>query len=151
MTYQEKESIVNIFSGLLITGLFALNVWQRHIEGQIDLTQDFSAWGVIFLWFIGVSIVARIIIYIIFHILNAIATRETNIPVSDERDKLIKLKSLRNGYYVFTSAFVLSVIGLAIGMPVYGMFIAFVAGGLMSEIVENGSQIYFNRKGINND
>jgi hypothetical protein len=31
------------------------------------------------------------------------------------------------------------------------MFIAFVAGGLMSEIVENGSQIYFNRKGINND
>lgn len=151
MTYQEKESIVNIFSGLLITGLFALNVWQRHAGGVLDLTQDYSAWGKLFLWFIGISIVARIIIYIIFHILNAIATRETNIPVSDERDKLIKLKSLRNGYYVFTSAFVLSVIGLAIGMPVYGMFIAFVAGGLLSEIVENGSQIYFNRKGINND
>jgi hypothetical protein len=37
---------------------------------------------------------------------------------------------------------------LAVGMPVYGIFIAFVATGLLAEIIDNGSQIYYYRKGI---
>ena len=90
----------------------------------------------------------RIIIQIIFHIINAIATREEKTPVEDERDKLIKLKATRNSYYVFTSGFVMSVMGLAVGMPIYGMFIAFVGVGLIAEIIENSSQIYFYRKGV---
>ena len=148
MSYQEKQNIVNIFSGLVITAIYALIVYSRHLEGRFDLTEDFSKWGVIFLVFIGVSIVARIIIYIIFHIINAIATREEDIPVDDERDKIIKLKSTRNSYYVFAGGFVLSVISLAIGMPVYGIFIAFVFFGLVAEILDNGSQIYYYRKGV---
>jgi hypothetical protein len=148
MTYQEKQNIVNIFSGLLITAIYAWMVYQRQLQGRFDLSEDFSKWGVIFLIFIGVSIVSRIIIQIIFHILNAIATREQEVPAVDERDKLVKLKATRNSYYVFTSGFVLSVMALAIGMPVYGMFIAFVVFGLIAEIMDNGSQIYYYRKGI---
>lgn len=148
MSYREKENIINIFSGLLITGIYSWIVYQRHLQGRFDLTEDFSKWGIILLIFIGVSIVVRIIIYIIFHILNYIATREDDIPPADERDKLIKLKATRNGYYVFSSGFILSVLALAIGMPVYGIFIAFVAFGLLSEIIENASQIYYYRKGV---
>lgn len=148
MTYQEKQNIVNIFSGLLITSLFALNIYQRHIDSRIDLTQDYNTWGIIFLIFIGVSIIARIIIYIVFHIINAIATRDEKIPKEDERDKLVKLKSIRNSYYVFSGGFILSIIALAIGMPVYWMFVAFVVTGLFAEIIDNGSQIYYYRKGL---
>ena len=147
MSYREKENIINILSGILITGIYSWIIYQKHVQGQFDLTQDFSKWGVILLIFVGVSIVVRIVIYIIFHILNYIATREEDVPVTDERDKLIKLKGTRNGYYVFTSGFVLSVIGLAIGMPVYGVFIAFVGSGLLAEIVENSTQLYLYRKG----
>lgn len=85
---------------------------------------------------------------IIFHIINAIATREDKTPVEDERDKLVKLKAIRNSYYVFTGGFVLSVLALAVGMPVYGIFIAFVGFGLLAEIMDNGSQIYYYRKGV---
>ena len=148
MSYQEKQNIVNIFTGLLVTVIFALIVYQRHQQGQFDLTEDFRTWGVVFLIFIGISVVVRIIIQIIFHIINAIATREEKVPVEDERDKLITLKATRNSYYVFTGGFVLSVISLALGMPVYGIFIAFVAFGLVAEIIDNGSQIYYYRKGI---
>jgi predicted CDP-diglyceride synthetase/phosphatidate cytidylyltransferase len=148
MSYQEKQNIVNIFSGLLIAAIYALIVFQRHQQGRFDLTEDFSTWGVIFLIFMLVSIVARIIIYIIFHIINAIATREEEMPVKDERDKLITLKATRNSYYVFSGGFVLAIISLAIGMPVYGIFIAFVGFGLIAEIVDNSSQIYYYRKGI---
>ena len=148
MSYQEKQNIVNMFSGLIITLVYAIIVYQRHLEGRFDLSQDFSKWGVIFLVFIGVSIVARIIIQIIFHIINTIATRVDKTPVEDERDKLVKLKATRNSYYVFSGGFVLSVLALAIGMPVYGIFIAFIVSGLLAEMMDNGSQIYYYRKGV---
>jgi hypothetical protein len=148
MSYQEKENIVNIFSGLLITAVYALIIYQRHLAGTIDLTGDYRSWGIVFLIFIGVSIISRIIIYIIFHIINAIATRETGIPVSDERDKLIKLKSLRNSHHTFSVGFILIFVALALGMPVYSIFIIFVIFGVLSEIVDNASQIYYSRKGV---
>ncbi|MFB6320635.1 hypothetical protein [Saccharicrinis sp. FJH54] len=148
MTYQEKENVVNIFSGLLITMVYSWIVYQKHVSGVIDLTADYRKWGVVFLIFIGVSVVARIIIYIIFHIINAIATREDKIPVEDERVKLIKLKGMRNSYYVFSGGFVLGILGLSIGLPVYSIFIVFIISGLLSEVVDNGTQIYFHRKGL---
>ena len=148
MSYQEKQNIVNIFSGLLITAVYALIIYQRHQQGSLDLTEDFNSWGVIFLIFIGLSIIARIIIYIIFHIINAIATREEDIPPTDERDELVKLKATRNSYYTFTACFMCGFVLLALGMPVYGMFIAFIVSGLVAEIMDNGSQIYYYRKGI---
>ncbi len=148
MSYREKENIINIISGLLITLIYGWIVFQRHLEGSINLTTDYNSWGMVFIIFIVVSIVARIIIYIIFHIINAIATREEKIPAEDERDKLIKLKATRNSHYIFSSGFVMSVMALAFGMPVYIIFIAFVIVGLLSEIVDNGSQIYYYRKGV---
>jgi uncharacterized membrane protein len=148
MTYQEKQNIVNIFSGLLITAIFAWMVYQRQLQGVFDLTEDFSKWGLVFIIFIGVSIVARIIIQIVFHIFNAIATREEDVPKEDERDKLVKLKATRNSYYAFSGGFVVSVVALALGMPVHGMFIALVIFGLIAEIIDNGSQIYYYRKGV---
>ncbi len=148
MSYRVKENIVNIFSGILTTAILASLIYQKHLAGQFDLTQDFKAWGFIFLVFMGVSIVARIIIYIIFHIINAIATREQNIPVEDERDKLIKLKALRNSHYVFSTGFVLSIVALAFGMPVFWIFVIFLVSGLLSEIIDNGSQIYYYHKGV---
>ena len=96
----------------------------------------------------GISIVVRIIIYIIFHIINTIATGKEEKEVSDERRKLIKLKATRNSYYVFSGGLMLAIIALAIGMPVYGIFIAFVVFSVVVEIIENSSQIYYNRKGV---
>lgn len=148
MSYHEKQSIVNILSGIIITTVFALIVYQKHVQGILDLTRDYSSWGVAFLIFMGVSIVARIVIYIIFHIINAIATREEDIPVTDEREKLIKLKASRNGHYAFTLSFVIAIILLAMGKPPYLMFIIFVASGLATEIVDNCSRIYYHRKGV---
>lgn len=119
-----------------------------QLQGKFDLTIDFSKRGTIFLIFIAVSVVARIIFHIIFHIINAIATREEEVPREDERDKLVKLKAIGNSYYAFMGGFVVSVVALALGMPDYGMFIALVVSGLIAVILDNGSQIYYYRKGI---
>jgi uncharacterized membrane protein len=148
MSYREKENIVNIFSALLITPVYAWIVYQKHLAGNIDLSDDFQTWGIVFLIIAGVSIVARIVIYIIFHIINAIATREEDIPKEDERDKLIKLKATRNSHYTFSIGFFMAIIALAVGMPSYWLFILFVISGVISELIDNGSQMYYYRKGV---
>ena len=148
MSYREKESLVNIFSGIIIAAVYGWIIYQRHLAGKFDFTEDYSTWGTIFLIFIGVSIIARIIIYIIFHAINAIATREEDIPKEDERDKIVKLLATRNSHYTFSFGLMLTFLALAVGMPIYGIFIAFIISGVLSEIVENCSQIYFYRRGV---
>jgi len=148
MSYREKENIVNIFSALLITPIYAWIVYQKQLAGTIELSNDFQTWGIVFLIFAGVSVVARIIIYIVFHILNAIATREEDIPAEDERDKLIKLKATRNSHYTFSIGFFMAIIALSIGMPSYWLFILFVISGVVAELIDNGSQIYYYRRGV---
>ena len=148
MSYREKENMVNIFSSILITAVYAWIIYQKQLAGTIDLTDDFQKWGIVFLIFAGVSIVARIVIYIIFSIINAIATREEKIPAEDERDKLIKLKATRNSSYSFSIGFFMAIIALAIGMPSYWLFILFVISGVISELIDNGSQMYYYRKGV---
>ena len=147
MSYQEKESYVNILSGILITAVYSWIIYQRHLDGQFDLTSDFRMWGILFLIYMGVNIVARIVIYIVFHIINAIATREEDIPVEDERIKLINLKATRNSHYAFSGGLLISFLLLATGMPVYILFIAFIISGLISEITENTSKLVYFRKG----
>lgn len=148
MSYHEKENWVNIFSSLLITGIFAWMVWQRQLDGRLNLESDYRQWGVVFLVFMGISIVARIVIYILFTIGNTIAMRKEEKDVTDERIRLIRLKSIRNAYYVFSIGFGFSVVALALGMPVYGLFISFVGCGFLAEMMENFSQIFYNRKGV---
>ena len=146
MYYHEKQNYVNIFSAILITAVYAFIVYRKHLAGSIDLSGDLRIWGILLLIFIGVSIVARIVIQIIFHIFHVAATRQEDIPAKDERDKLIGLKATRNAYYTLSGIFFLTIVLVALGMPLYGVFIAFICGGMVSEIVENSSQIYYYRK-----
>jgi hypothetical protein len=95
---------------------------------------------------VGVSVVARIIIQIVFHIINVIITREEDIPKKDERDKMIALKATRNAFYSLSGVLLTLIILLALGVPINAVFIAFIIGGLITEIVENSSQIYYYRR-----
>lgn len=146
MLYHEKQNYVNIFSGILITAVFALIVYNKQMAGIIDLTGDYRLWGYLLLIFVGVSVIARIIIQIVFHIINVIITREEDVPKKDERDKMIALKATRNAFYSLSGVLLTLIILLALGVPINAVFIAFIIGGLVTEIVENSSQIYYYRR-----
>lgn len=105
-------------------------------------------WAKSLLILIPVSIVGKIIVHIVFSIGNAVATRDHKIPPTDERDKLIVLKSNRNASWVFGAGFFIAMTALAMDHSVTVMFVILISGGLLSEVFDNASQLYFHRRGI---
>jgi hypothetical protein len=148
MSYQEKRSLVNLISGVLITVCYAAVMMQRYPQADPYAREIFHFWGAFFLILIPVSILARILIYIIFSILNAIATREQDPPIEDERDKLIELRAGQLSFYVFAMGVMLAMGSLVVGLPPAAMFIILICAGVVSEIVSEVAQFYFYRRGF---
>lgn len=147
MSYHEKRAIVNIVSSVLITAAYSLYLFQRYLAGGGSFINDPHFWGVAFLIFIPVSIVANILITVAFTIYYYITAKEEPPSFSDERDKLIELKGARNALYTFSIGVVLSMIFLAIHMPLYMMFITIIYSGLLSSVVDEITQFYLYRRG----
>lgn len=148
MSFQEKKNIVSLSGTVLIFTFYCLYVLQRYQESSLDQADTFSFWGSVILILIPVSIVAKIIIHIVFSIINTIATNEKDPAFSDELDKLIELKATRNSHYVFILGFVLAMGSLVIDMQPSMMFIILFVSGFVSELAGNVTQLYLYRKGV---
>ena len=148
MSYQEKKKIVSIISTVLITGFYALYVYQKYQAGVLDTSNIFQFWSLRILILIPVSIVSKIIIHIVFSIIIKVAFNEDEPSFTDELDKLIELKSIRNSFYLFMGGFLLSIISQAIGMSPSWLFIILFISGMLSDIFGEISSLYFYSRGI---
>jgi hypothetical protein len=153
MSYQESKSLTNIISTILITGIYALVVYQRYLNGVGDINDIFRFWSITILVFIPISIVARIIIMIIFSIINtAVQTAKGEeageLEITDERDKLIELKATRISLIVFSIGFILALVTQVTSTSHHMFFITLIIFGVFSEIVSETVTIIYYRKGI---
>lgn len=148
MDNKEKQILVSSISMLLIFAIYSLVVYNKYIAHNFEILNDFKFWGKTFLILIPVTIIAEIIIHIVFAIVNKIVTNEDMDTLNDERDKLIDLKAIQISHWVFTGGFLLSMLTLAIGLPPYAMFITLITSGFISSIISTIAKIYFYRKGI---
>jgi hypothetical protein len=101
MGHHEKQSIVSIIGSVLVIGFYSLYVYRNYIQADMELLNDFQFWGKSFLYLIPVAIVVQIVIQILFAIANRIITQEDLPDITDERDKLIELKSIRISHWIF--------------------------------------------------
>jgi hypothetical protein len=148
MDSKEKQILVTMISMVLIFVCYSLYVYNKYIAMNPGILNDFKFWGKSFLILIPVTIVAQIIIHIIFSIINKIVTNEDMVTLSDERDKLIDLKAIRISHWIFTLGFLFSMISQVIGLPPYAMFFTLFASGFVSAIISEISKIYYYRKGF---
>ena len=95
MTYQEKKSIVNMASTLLVYGIYYWFVYQRYDPVGMTPEELLQFWGKTIITIIPFAIGGKIVIHVIFVISNKIITKENHPDFEDERDKLITLKSAR--------------------------------------------------------
>ncbi len=153
MSYQESKSLTNIFSSIIITGIYTLIVYQRYLNGNVDTTDIFRFWAIVILIFIPISIVARIIIMIIFSIGTAIVQTAQGeeaevMDVIDERDKLIELKATKISLIIFSLGFILALVTQVINMNNHVFFITLIGAGVITEIVSELFTIIYYRKGV---
>ncbi len=148
MSFQERRAIASLISTILVSAFYSAYMVQRYPEASAYSVEVFHFWGSFFLILIPVSIVAKIIIYILFSIINAIATREEEPAITDERDKLIELKAQTTSNYVFIVGFILALSSLVVDMPPSVMFIILLLSGIVSQMISDISTFYFYRRGV---
>jgi len=148
MSYQERKISVNMISSLLIFGGYSIYILEKYREAGESVAHDLKFWATAFLIFIPVSIVAQILIQIIFTIINKITTNEEQPSFLDERDKLIELKSINISHWVFTLGFLLAMVSVVLGMSASVMFMILAASGLVSSTAHDVTSLILYRRGF---
>ncbi len=147
MGHQEKQSIVSIIGSVLVIGFYSLYLYRNYIQADLELLNNFQFWGKSFLYLIPVAIVVQIVIHIIFAIADRIITQEDMPGFTDERDKLIELKSIRISHWIFIFGFMLAMGSLAMGMKPYVMFLTLISSGFIASLASEVAKIIYYRKG----
>jgi hypothetical protein len=148
MSYQEKQTIVAIISNLLTSGAYFFYLSQNPQARDLNAELDLKFWASIVLIYLLVLIVFRIIIYIIFSIMNTIITREEEPKFTDEMDTLIDMKSAIYFYHLFIIGVFLSVGSLLVGLPDASIFIGILLSMFISGLFMELWRLYFYRKGV---
>lgn len=148
MSYQENQVIAYLVSTLVGVGIYSYYVVQQYQAGSFASTTITSFWGSLMLIVIVVTIVLSIVLSILASIIQAIAARDADPTLADERDRLINLKADRISYSVFGIGFVLAMISLAAGLPPLVMFNLIVYSLFGAAIVGCITQLYLYRRGF---
>ena len=148
MSYQEKKNIVSLISTILIFGSYCGAVYVRYHDANLAGAELFRFWGAVILILIPVTIVAKVIIEIVFIIINRIATKEMEPSFADELDKLIELKAMRMSYFVFILGFLLAMGSLVLQMTPSVMFVILIFSGFISDVASSVTRLYHYRKGV---
>jgi len=163
MTYQSKRTVFSLIIGVGILVAYSIYGLGKYNSSAVG-AGDIAFWAKTMLIFIGLSIVANIVLQILFHIgLSigiAVKERENDEKtinrriaaemVEDEMDKLIQLKSLRIGFALAGVGFIGALIVIAFGHPAVLalniIYLSFNVGAL----AEGVTSLYYYGKGVSN-
>jgi len=143
-----KQALISMIGSLVILAIYSFYIYHNYIVEQPELLNDLQFWGTAFLILIPISIVAQIIIHIIFAIVNRVITKEKMEMLEDEMDKLIELKAARVSHWTFVLGYMAAMGAIAFGAELYVMFLLLIGFGFLSGTFEALAKIYFYRRGV---
>jgi hypothetical protein len=151
MAYKEKQSLITILIYILGIGSYLGYVLTRDPEQY----NDSKFWASTMLIFIGILIVMTIIILIAFHIAYEVIYTVKNEKgqiddVVDEMEKLISLKSIRNGGIVSSVTILFAPVLVLFNVSLIWVLNVVYIGFFVAAIFEECSKLYFYRRGIRN-
>jgi hypothetical protein len=148
MSIQERRTLLSIASAIAIPTVYAVYSLPGLPAGDAYAPEVFRFWGQFFLVLIPVVIVAKILITILFSIIDGILTREAEPDFEDERDKLIEQRAMNGGQYVFGLGFMGAMLALVAGYTPSVMFIVLLATGIGSELFSELVRFTLYRRGF---
>jgi hypothetical protein len=152
MSFQEKRSLAIMIAGIAIFAVYFAIVLSRYQglapEVLADTDRMLRFWATAMLILIPVSVVAHIIILILFMIVYHATAPEDAPEFEDERDKLIELRADRIGHVIFMLGFVAAMAAVVLNLSVTAMFAAFAVSGLIAEVAGEAAKIRYYRRGV---
>jgi hypothetical protein len=148
MSHEENQNIISLVTTLLVSIPYFIFIFQKYQNANVSGIDELVFWASAILLLIPLRIVSEIIISILFEIGKVILTGKEGSTFTDERDKLIELKSQRNSFYIFMLGIMLSMLMMVTTKSVALMFGIIMVSGFMGEIFEILSKIYYYNKGI---
>lgn len=167
MSYKVKKTIVSMITGVLIMAAYFIFAIGQVKSGVVS-PDNLKFWATTILVFIGIGIVAGIIIQIVFHIFLSIAMAvqeqvktgqcddkgiEKSLAlemVEDEMDKLIELKSIRISFAIAGIGFAAALVSLVLNDSPAVMLNIMFASFSIGSLVEGITQLYYYKTGIKN-
>lgn len=148
MSIQEKKAVFNLITTILFMGGYIFYTFGIHGDVNLPQIDTPSFWGEFMLIMMGVTIVLKIVSYIIFYMIMTQLHKDEDPEFEDDYDKQIEMRSDRNSHHLFMLGFAGSLIPLAMGQSISKMFIILLSAGLISGIVSDLSKLYYYKKGI---
>jgi|GEM_PF-1949475 len=149
MSYHEKKSIAMIVSSVLIFAVYALVLYQKYNNGEFLNADPLRLGAVVLLLLIPLQIVSKIITMILFTIGGAIKVQgDPDIPIEDERDKLVEQKAMNIAFYIFGIGFLLALAALALAWPLRVAFLLLFGTLFGSDIGSGIAQFRYYRRGF---
>lgn len=148
MTSQEKRPLVFLTIDILTFSLYFYII--QNVCGEYIISMgEIPFWSTSMLILIPLMILSRIILYLLYSILNTITTKDKEEKfLIDELGEIIKLKATRNFNTIFMLGFVVTMIFLAMGASIPSMFKMFFFSIFSAFIVQNISEYYYTNKGV---
>ncbi len=163
MSYQEKKTLLSLVTSVLLMASYCFYAFGKAGMEHIN---DLQFWAKTILVFIGIGVVALIIIQIVFHILMAISKairqklsenevdeeeigRSMRVETTeDEMDKIIEMKSNKFGYTIMGLGFMAGLIAIAFGASAVAMLNILFFSTWTGSFIEALMQIRYYRRGI---
>lgn len=161
MYYQEKRIVTTILSSVLVLLIYCIYAITAYRNFGTPLLDDLVFWSKTMLIFIGIQIIASIVILVLFHILLSVSIEvkkelgreSTDLEldiVEDEMDRLIEQKSTKYPYIFVGVGFAIALLSAYWGRPVAIMMNIIFIAFLSASILEGAIQLYYYKKGIQN-
>lgn len=151
MSYQEKRTVISIIATVVVFTFYCFYIFSRIAEGTLTMNGSFKEWGTVILFIIVVSIVANIVIHILFAIGMGIATKGKETleeEPQDERDKIIDLKGYKIAYTVVGVGFALSMAFMVMGFSIFYFFNMMFLSFNIAEIVSSICKLRYYKRGF---
>ncbi|NVK27691.1 MAG: hypothetical protein HWE14_06585 [Flavobacteriia bacterium] len=149
MSYQEKKALFNFGVYVLALLIYANYVHEHYWVEGMSTEELLAFWSKFLLIMIPVQIVIHIIVHVLLGVARGMANGgKIKEEVIDEFDKIIELKSSRNGMVTFAFTLIGGLCWLASGYGVNHFFLTIILGGVVAEIIEAISRVYYYRQGV---
>ena len=161
MSYTEKRTLAQMTITALVFGAYCLVALT-----QLTLEDSLRDWALMMLIFIGVLILASVILQVLFHVLLSVdiaareAIREQDIDkdaigdalkgefIEDERDKLVSLKSRQAACIASGIGFIAGLVSLLFNAPPPLMLNIIFSATFLGSIAEGIAHLVLTRKGV---